>query len=186
MRGKPLCCAATGTCMATGDTCCSVPSTRIFSKPAWICPPDTSCCSPITTKQCSKKQHNESPMEALAQCCNSSTVCCPSSDSGINTNSAQVDGCDNSKDDRACANPNTEFCCGGIACSTETLCCINTHSPENGYAYGGGCCRGFPSRDHKCTLMDNHHNLCPDQVEPYLKWKKQQAAKANATQLEQL
>jgi len=181
---KPVCCAETGTCMDKTDTCCSVPSKIIFSNPSWICPKDTSCCSTITTKQCTKSDGVHSSLEALAQCCNSSTVCCPRSPSTVGTNSAQVKGCDNSKDDRACANPNTEFCCGGTACSTETLCCVNLKTPENGLPFGGGCCRGYPSRSHTCTQVDKNHNLCPDQVEPYLEWKKQQAANANLTNSE--
>jgi hypothetical protein len=80
--------------MATGEKCCSVPHTKIFSAPAWVCPPNTGCCSPITTKQCKKKEGKESPLEALAQCCNASEVCCPSSESTVGTNSAQVDDCD--------------------------------------------------------------------------------------------
>lgn len=84
-----------------------------------------------------------------------------------------------SSKDRACADPNKEFCCGGAACATETLCCINLKNPANGLPFGGGCCYGFASRNHTCTQVDHNFNLCPDQVKPYLEWKAKQEAKVD-------
>ncbi len=46
----------------------------------------------------------------------------------------------------SCADPDLEFCCLGVACPTETLCCGS-----------GGCCFGFASKDYTCV----NENNCP-------------------------
>lgn len=53
-----------------------------------------------------------------------------------------------------CADPTSQFCCGGMGCPTETLCC-----PGDADNYGDGCCFGFASKDYSC--QDGAKSVCP-------------------------
>lgn len=58
-----------------------------------------------------------------------------------------------------CADPQSQFCCGGMACPTETLCCEGSDN-----TYGDGCCFGIPSKTYSCEDAQNARCPSPDTI----------------------
>ncbi len=160
----------------------SSPSLDIWPT-AFSCGGDQGCCSVLTSRQCVVGQGNfpaAAQQDALNGCCDPGHVCCPSaqlvsSPDGQSAARLRMDAVPYTStacgtieatpplefpkrkaatNVTPCADPARDFCCGGMACPTETLCC-----PGDGTVYGDGCCFGYASETYSC--QDSRNSTCP-------------------------
>lgn len=117
-----------------------------------MCSSKASCCTSYTTQGYS------------SDCCAPGTVCCPNfSRRKLPTGNVKIAGTTplHRKKDNAnvtsCADPAADFCCGGFACPTETLCCAGDVQLDP----RAGCCYGFPSSQFSCVDDGNGNSVCP-------------------------
>ena len=148
--------SSSGQCVKQGNQCCD------SSPYSYQCNATSDCCSVNTCTG-----------STLQDCCEEGTVCCPAFSPGKSIDSSHLgDATANrakeassvpqkrelptflaSVTPRSCANAQKEFCCGGYACPTQTLCCEgNGHI--NSYS---GCCYGYASNKYSCDI----YGRCP-------------------------
>jgi hypothetical protein len=154
--GKGECCGVGvgTTCLTTQQQCCegfdSSDPTDVY-----VCPLSTTCCTVLTS------------YSALYNCCSKDEVCCPNFNTPKEHRSSIVIPGQRSKkasvlrsspNRTSCANPATDFCCAGVACPTETLCCAGNVEGDA----RSGCCFGFASKDFNCVNYAGNL-VCPDQ-----------------------
>jgi hypothetical protein len=165
--GTDTCCLGgpwAGTaCTDEASQCCKTSFTQGPQPSSFTAPNSSQCCSVTTSVGCEFDEfgHPSSYVGLVGGCANG-TVCCPPPD-GLYQGVPAVPPYDCQGGDTSafqiCADPNTQFCCGGGACNTEDLCCSTTgHSLT-----GQGCCPGVPAKHNSCNPSLNF-NTCPGDV----------------------